>query len=42
MNNSKTTVTPIPEKHKFAISVVFSILGFSDTEKSLDLELKVR
>ena len=39
-NSSKSSVTPIPEKKMFVITVVYTVLGFSDTEKSLVLTLK--
>ena len=42
LNTSKTTVTPVPDKNLFLITIWFSVLGFTKTEKSLNLVLKVR
>lgn len=39
-NTSKSSVTPVPEEKLFVITIVFNILGFSNTEKSLNLVLK--
>lgn len=39
-NTSKSTVTPVPEQNLFLITIYFTILGFSETEKSLNLVLK--
>lgn len=39
-NTAKSSVTPVPEDHMFLLHIVFTILGFSDTEKSLNLVLK--
>lgn len=39
-NSSKSSVIPVPEEHKFLMTIVFSVLGFSETEKSLTLVLK--
>ena len=39
-DTTKSQVIPIPEKHMFLINVVFYILGFSETERSLNLVLK--
>ena len=41
-NSAKTTVTPVPDKMLFLITVWFTILGFSETEKSLNLVLKTK
>lgn len=42
LNKTQTTVTPIPEKQMFKIRIVFTVLGFSDTEKSMQLVLKTK
>ena len=42
LNRSQTTVTPIPERNMFAIRIVFTVLGFSDTERSMTLTLKTK
>lgn len=42
LNKSQTTVTPIPEKNMFAIKIVFTVLGFSDTERTMELTLKTK
>ena len=42
LNRSQTTVTPLPEKNMFAIRIVFTVLGFSDTERSMNLTLKTK
>lgn len=39
-NSAKTTVIPVPEQNLFLITMWFTILGFSDTERSLNLVLK--
>lgn len=39
-NNSKSSVIPVPEEKLFVITIVFNVLGFSNTEKSLNLVLK--
>lgn len=41
-NSAKTTVTPVPEQNLFLITIWFTILGFSETEKSLNLVLKLK
>lgn len=41
-NTAKTTVIPVPEKMLFVITVWFTALGFNETEKSLNLILKVK
>lgn len=42
LNKSQTAVTPIPEKNMFAIKIVFTVLGFSDTERTMELTLKTK
>jgi phage baseplate assembly protein W len=39
-NTSKSSVIPVPSEKLFIITIVFNILGFSNTEKSLNLVLK--
>lgn len=39
-NVSKSSVVPVPEQNMFVITIVFNVLGFSNTEKSLNLVLK--
>jgi phage baseplate assembly protein W len=39
-NTSKSSVIPVPTEKLFIITIVFNILGFSNTEKSLNLVLK--
>lgn len=39
-NSSKSSVTPVPTQSLFLITLYFTVLGFSDTEKSLSLVLK--
>lgn len=39
-NYSKSQVIPVPEDFMFIISLYFTVLGFSTTEKSLNLVLK--
>lgn len=39
-NISKSSVVPVPEEHKFLMTIVFSVLGFNETEKSVTLVLK--
>ena len=39
-NYSKSQVIPVPEQFMFVISLYFTVLGFSETEKSLNLVLK--
>ena len=39
-NISKSSVIPVPEEHKFLMTIVFSVLGFNETEKSVTLVLK--
>ena len=39
-NIAKSSVVPVPEEKLFIITIVFNILGFSNTEKSLYLVLK--
>lgn len=39
-NTAKSSVVPVPEQYMFLITIVFNILGFSDTERSLNLVLK--
>ena len=39
-NVNKSSVVPIPEEKLFIITIVFNVLGFSHTEKSLNLVLK--
>lgn len=39
-NVNKSSVIPVPEDKLFVITIVFNILGFSNTEKSLNLVLK--
>lgn len=41
-NATKTTVVPVPEKMLFLITVWFTVLGFSETERSLNLVLKIK
>lgn len=41
-NTSKSSVIPVPTEKLFIITIVFNILGFSNTEKSLNLVLKQR
>lgn len=41
-NPSKTMVNPVPEKMLFIITLCFTILGFSNTEKTLNLVLKLK
>ena len=40
INTAQTTVTPIPEQNMFAIKIVFTVLGFSDTERTMVVTLK--
>lgn len=42
LSMSKSTVVPVPEEYMFVITLVFTILGFSDTERSLNLTYKQR
>lgn len=42
INTAQTTVTPIPEQNMFAIKIVFTVLGFSDTERTMELTLKTK
>ena len=42
LSMSKSTVIPVPEEYMFVITLVFTILGFSDTERSLNLTYKQR
>ena len=42
INTAQTTVTPVPEQHMFSIKIVFTVLGFSDTERSMQLTLKTK
>ena len=39
-NLAKSSVIPVPDKQMFVMTLVFTILGFSDTEKTLTLTLK--
>ena len=39
-NVNKSSVVPVPQDKLFVITIVFNILGFSNTEKSLNLVLK--
>ena len=36
---NESSVLPIPEKKAFAITIIFALIGFSDTKKSLELML---
>lgn len=38
-NIAESTVEPVPDEHKFIITIVFTIIGFSDTQRSLTLSL---
>ena len=40
LNTSKSTVEAVPLRHLFIITLYFTVLGFSQTEKSLNLVLK--
>lgn len=40
LNLSKSTVKPVPNDKMFVITLVFSVLGFTATEKTLNLVLK--
>lgn len=42
INKSRTSVTPVPEKQMFYINIVFTVLGFSDTERTMELTLKTK
>lgn len=39
-NYSKSSVIPVPEQKLFIITLYFTVLGFSETEKSLNLVLR--
>ena len=39
-NISKSSVIPVPEQQLFLITIVFTVLGFNNLEKSLNLTLK--
>jgi phage baseplate assembly protein W len=39
-NVSKSSVIPVPEQQLFLITIVFTVLGFNNLEKSLNLTLK--
>lgn len=39
-NYSKSSVIPVPEQKLFIITLYFTVLGFSDVEKSLNLVLR--
>lgn len=41
-NTAKSSVVPVPERSAFIITLYFTIYGFSDTEKSLNLVLKTK
>lgn len=36
---NESSVIPIPEKKAFSITIIFALIGFSDTKKSLQLML---
>lgn len=38
-NMARSSVTPVPDSFLFIITLYFSILGFNDTERSLNLVL---
>lgn len=42
LDETKTNITPVPEKNEFQICLVFIILGFSDTERTLNLTFSQR
>lgn len=42
LNLSKTTVIPVPEKMQFNITIVATVLGFSETERTMNLVLKTK
>ena len=42
INTAKTEVTPDPLNNRFLIYIVFNILGFSETEKTMQLVLKTK